>query len=361
MISSIADLLSISDGIHPVLNGTVLIVVSDAIQIGMTGVPVQLVAQDDNSIPVPGLKVRLYDGDTFLTESETDDEGVLSLILEGAAGSGKPYILRLFPPAGYSVPDGLTQTIDVTEPMPEGVNGFEFTFLVTRPSVPVTGDPLMCRLTGYFRDSAKRPIRNLELRFRPREGYPSGVLSGLPFSGSPTVLDADVLTGEVRIKTDRNGYVDFSLPRKSVFDLTVPQMDEFFISSLSSVWIPDLPGIGIQEVLFPYITRITFDLTDVHLQLSGVNTASLVLTAETSNRQENVSGFEVFASLLDLVLDLDVATAKFVAEGVLQITGVSAGSTTLTLNRHPGSAAPRSPGLPDIVLLPETPTITVIA
>lgn len=329
--------------------------------VGMVGMLVGLISQDDAPTPnpVPGTKFRIFDTlGQFLTELVAPAGGEADLVLAGAVDPGQRYIVRSYPPTGWSLPAGPTQEIHVWDPLPVGATNL-FDFIVTRPVVPVTSDPLMCRLSGHFINASRQPIRNLELVFRPREGYPTKAISGLPYSGEPTVLDGDIITGEVRVKTDQRGYVDFMLPRESVFDLFVPNMNEFFTNPLSSIWVPDLPGIEIQDVLFPYVTKLTYGTAVINLSLSGVNTQVITAVIETSNKQENVFGNAALMSLLVFTTDLAVAMATVTVDGDLMLQGIGVGSTSLTVARSIGSAAPRHPALPDIVVLPSIPTIVV--
>jgi hypothetical protein len=329
--------------------------------IGMVGVLVGLISQDDASTPnpVPGTKFRLFDTlGQFLTELLAPAGGEVDLVLTGAVDPGQRYIVRSYPPSGWSLPAGPTQEIHVLDPLLTGATNL-FDFTMSRPAVPITSDPLMCRLSGHFINASRQPMRNLELVFRPREGYPNNILSGLPFSGEPTILDGDIITGEVRVKTDQHGYVDFVLPRESVFDLFVPNMNEFFTNQLSSVWVPDLPGIEIHDVLFPYVTKVTYGAVAINLSLSGVNDQTVTVVVETSNKQENVYGNAALMALLVFTTDLSVAMATVTADGGVMLIGIRAGSTNLNVARAIGSAAPRHPTLPDVIVMPSLPTIVV--
>ena len=329
--------------------------------VGLEGQLVKLYVQDDQVTPNPiaGAVVRLFDEtDFFLTQLTTPSTGELDVVLPGAPTPGLPYIVRIFPPSGYSPPSGvLTRTINVIDPT---TTPNEFNLVVTKPMVPVTGDPLLCRLTGYVSNSSRVPSRNFELIFRPREGFPGNILSGLPFSGAPTILGSTILEGEVRVKPDRNGYLDFCLPRSSVFDVFVSSIRDYNISPMASVWIPNLAGIGIQDVLFPYVTSVTYGNTDIQLSLSANPSTIISLAVGCSNLQENVVGWEVFSALLKFDIDPELAVLSIVDGGLL-IVAANLGSDSIVANRTVGSAAPRSPALPDIIALPSTPVVTVVA
>ena len=111
----------------------------------------------------------------------------------------------------------------------------------------------------------------------------------------------------------------------------------------------------VQDVLFPYVTVVTY-ATDTINVLVG-ETVNVAITAASSNLQ-NLEG--ALGCLLDfLVVDEAIASLELTAEGELAITGVAVGATTLTVDRKPGTVAPRRPQLADIEVLPAVPTITV--
>ena len=329
--------------------------------VGMSGQQVLLVAQDDmvpTPNPIEGVKVRLFNSaDLYMTEVETDEDGEATFILPGAATPGQKYIVRLFPPLGHEVPDGLTQEIYVLDPVaPPNSNIFDFT--INPIEIPVSGNPLMCRLTGQFIDATNTPLPDLELVFRPREGYPSNILSGLPFNGEPSVIGTAMVAGEVRATTDSAGKVDITLPRKGVFDVFITGMYEPFTNPLASVWIPDEAGALLVDVLYPYVTSVTFGTATINLTVGGAG-VEVELDIAASNKQENVEGATVLSSMLVFTTDQAVATVEITEDGKLYVSPVAVGSTTIAVTRAPGSAAPRRPAVPDVVVLPTTPTIVV--
>jgi hypothetical protein len=329
--------------------------------VGMSGQQVRLVTKDDmvpTPNPVEGVRLRLFDSsDIFVTELETDANGEADIVLVGAATPGLRYVVRLYPPLGSNIPNGTTQEIYVLDPVsPPNTNIFDF--LVVPEVLPVSGDPLMCRLTGKFVDSANRPIRDLELVFRPREGYPSRVISGLPFSGEPSVIGNSMVLSEVRAKTDSNGSADLSLPRRGVFDVFIAGMSEPFTNPLASIWVPDEAGALLVDVLYPYVTMIEFDQTSIPLVVGGPS-ATLTLTVTASNKQENVEGKEALSALLVFTVDETVAVVQVTDDGHLLVSPVGVGTTDIVVTRGTGTAAPRTPPIPDLVILPSTPTITV--
>ena len=325
--------------------------------VGLEGQVVTFSVKDESAQPVEGVKIRLFDAvDTYITEFETDVNGEGTYVLEGSPDPGTQYIARLTPPAGALIQNGPTQTFAVLDPVvPPNTNTFDF---VTEalPSIPVSPDPDMCRISGYFSDSSKRPINNLSLIFHPREGYPDFIISGAPFSGEPSVVGDRVVASDRRVNADRNGYVEFDLPRGSVFDVYIQGMDAPDSTLLAEVYIPDAAGIEIQEVLYPYVKEITYGSDTITLLVGETVTVSI--SGEASNLMELDAG-DLNGLVEFLVGDESLASIELTEEGELAITGLAAGATTLLAERKPGTAAPRRPSLADILALPAVPTITV--
>jgi len=328
---------------------------------GMSGVMVTFAVVDTETPtpnPVEDVRVRIFSSpdDTFITELDTDAAGEASLILEGAAGpSGKEYIIRLSPPSGYY--GGPTRTIAVIDPLgPSETNVFDF--VVYPPSeVPVSTDSDMCRVSGCFTDPSLHPLKNVTLLFHPREGYPIKVIAGMPFSAEPTMVRNNIIASELHVTTDKNGRVEIDLPRESVFDVFVQGLGAGDHTLQASIYIPDAAGIDIQEILFPYLTSITYSTTALSLAVG--ESVEIDLTLASSNLQP-IAGSEALNALLDFSSsDETKVTVTVTSEGTLLVTGIAAGSATIQASRVVGSFAPRRPDVPDLALLPSTPTITV--
>jgi hypothetical protein len=328
--------------------------------VGLVGMLSTFVVQDTATPtpnPVEGASIRVFSSpaDLYLTELETDEDGEAEIVLEGAASPGKEYIVRVTPPTGYS--SGPTETVAVFDPLPPGgTNIFDFV-AYPPPTVPVTADIDMCRLSGFFSDPSMRPIKNLSLIFLPFEGYPPKVISGFPFSGNPTVIRNRIVASERRINTDKNGYVELDLPRNSTFRVFAQGLDAPDHTLLACIYVPDLAGVSIHEVLFPYLTKVTFPVTTLSLAVG--ETAELELELEASNLQE-LSGREVLDALLTVTSsDILKATAAFNDNGTISVSGVGAGSATIQVARVVGSFAPRRPEVADLIVAPSSPIVTV--
>jgi len=325
--------------------------------IGMEGQVVVFSVKDDQAIPEPveGVRIRLFTGaDSYITDLETDAAGQASYILEGSADPGTTYIARLTPPTGSSIQNGPTQTFAVLDPLVAPATN-TFDFVVEEPAgIPVTADPDMCRVSGYFSDSSKRPLKNLSLIFHPREGYPDVVVGGAPFSGEPSVISGKVVASDRRVNADKNGYVEFDLPRMSVFDVYIQGMDAPDHTLLAVVYIPDTDGVEIQDVLFPYVTSVTYGSSAINLLVGETVSVSLQVVSSDLRDFTDLAG-----GLLDFSVDDDTIASFSIVEGELAVTGLAVGATTLSVERKPGTAAPRRPSLADLLVLPAAPTITV--
>lgn len=322
--------------------------------VGMVGQLVTIVVKDDAAALLEDIEIRIFDAaDTYLTSVVTDSSGEASLVLDGAASPGLEYIIRVVPLAGYTVQTGATQRILVIDPL-GGSETNVFDVVLDRPSgVAETTDPNMCRLSGYFIDPAQRPIRRLTLMYHPREEHPDFVVSGFPSSGSPTVLNDKIVASELHILTDDNGYVEFDLPRDAIFDVFVPGLSAADIRLLSQIYVPNLAGVSIQDVFFPYVTKVTYDTTTVAVAVD--EEAEVVPTLTTSNLQPDVGA----SGLIEFSIDDEDVAALSIVSGNLVITGLKAGPATVTAARVDGSYAPRAPDVPALIELPSSISVTV--
>ena len=328
--------------------------------VGMVGAIATFVVQDTATPtpnPIEDARIRLFSSpaDSFLTELETDSSGEAEIVLEGAASPGKEYIVRVNVPTGYY--DGPTKTIAVLDPLPVGAtNIFDFT-AYPPPAIPTTSDIDMCRLSGFFSDPSMRPLKSLSLIFLPVEGYPPKVISGFPFSGNPTVIRNRIVASERRVNTDKNGYLEIDLPRDSTFNVFAQGLDAPDHTLIAIIYVPDESGIAIHEVLFPYLTKVTFPVTAVSVAIG--QTAELELELEASNYQA-ISGRAALDALLTVTSsDITKATAVFNDAGKIQVLGVGAGSASIQVARVVGTFAPRRPEVAALVIAPSSPIVTV--
>jgi hypothetical protein len=322
--------------------------------VGMVGQLVTFVVKDDAAALLEDVEIRVFDtADTYLTSVVTDSSGEASLVLDGAASPGLEYIIRIVPLAGYTVQTGATQRVLVIDPLgPSETNVFDF--VLDRPSeVPETTDPRMCRLSGYFVDPAQRPLRRLTLMFHPREEHPDFVVSGFPYSATAPVVNSKIIASELYILTDDNGYAEVDLPRGAIFDVFVSGLSAPDIRLLSQVYIPDAAGVSIRDVFYPYVTKVTYSTATVAIAVDEETEVDATLT--TSNLQPDV-GLE---GLVEFTSDDEDVATVVIAGGALLITGIAAGTATISAARVAGSYSPRLPDIPALIELPSSISVTV--
>jgi hypothetical protein len=326
---------------------------------GLVGQVVTLVINDSATptpSPVEGVTFCIfsYPEDAFLAELESDEDGEAQLVLDGLP-AGKEYLVRVTTPVGYLGPP--TRSISVVDPLGTGGTNI-FDFVATLPSaVPVSPNIYMCRLSGYFYDPSLSPLRGLTLMFHPREGYPTKVISGSPFSGDPTIVNGFIVASEKRVVTDSLGYVEFDLPRTGIFDVYASGLDAGDHTLLVPVYIPDVAGISIHEVLFPYLTQVTYSTSVVTLAVGESEEVEVELTA--SNYQPITSADHLNALVAFTLDDSNKAVVAVTAEGKLLITAVEVGSATLSVARVDGTSAPRRPEIAALIVSPSVLTVTV--
>ncbi len=327
---------------------------------GLDDMKVEFSVQDNQLVPEPveDVRIRIFDiSDTYLTEVVTDSAGEADIYLPGAASPGTGYIVRLTPPAGYLIQNGSTQTISVLDPVaPPDTNVFDFV-AEPFPEVPTSPDPDMCRLSGYFTDPSKRPLKNHSLIFHPREGYPSTYpMGGAPYSGEPSVVGGRIVASDRRVNADSDGYVSFDLPRGGVFDVYLQGMDAPDISLLAEIYVPDVAGIEIEKVLYPYLETATFGEAAIAVAAGDTVTVSISLLTSNLMPADRLDP----ACLLGLELDDEsVASIEINDDGELEVTGLAAGVANLTVTRLEGTIPPYSPVLADLAVFPSSPVITV--
>lgn len=322
---------------------------------GLVGQLVLFVVDDGEAIPAPveGVRIRVYDsGDLFVTEADTDASGELSLVLQGAPDPGENYYVRILK-EGWIVGGGPTQVAAVLDPVtPPATNIFEFS--VTQPQLDVSIDPKMCLLTGYLVDASGRGLKGVGIRFLPRMAAPDAKIAGLPFPSDPTLLGSRAIISEAYYKTDADGLVKPLLPRGGVFDVLINGLETPGNQILEGVMIPDADSARLEDILWPYVTGVTYDPTSLSLLVD--ETAEVAVTADGSNGYA-LEGEDV-GCLLDFTIDDDTVASLDVAEGVLIVEGLQAGSTTIQVARKAGTVAPRIPAAPALLVTPLTVTVT---
>jgi hypothetical protein len=326
--------------------------------VGETLQVVVISLEDELAASVDNVTAVIYDdADIFITDLETGDSnpGEAEIPLPGAVDPGQDYFVRWRPPAGKRLQNGLTQIIQVLDPLvPPETNIFDF--VIEDIPTPASDEDSMCLIYGYLADVSKQPIRQGTIVFLPRLFEPDAKVSGLPFPTQPTVVDNKILVNEVRVETDDNGYVEVKLPRTSIFDVHVYGLETPGVEIISQVYIPDQPGARLEDVLFPYVESVDTEFGSVSMSVD--ETEELELTVVGSNGQPVTAGLSAFIEFTSS--DEDVVSVSIGDEGQLLLTALSAGSATITVSRVEDTSAPRVPAIPDLVVTPSTEiTVTV--
>ena len=325
--------------------------------LGMTGVLVSLYALDDAPTPavIANVRMDVFDvGDTFLAGGQTDVVGLFDLVLPGSVSPGTEYIVRLRKDTVYFA-QGATQKIKVIDPLAVGQTN-DFDFIGHVATLPETTDPQMCRLSGYFVDASLRPLPNLEIMFLPFETYPNARASGIQYPSFPSVVRDRIIGAEVTVKTDKNGYVEVDLPRKSIFDLSIIGLEIPGLWCLSQLHVPDQAGMSLTNILFPYVTSVTY--TPPSAAVAVGDTVYVAVEIAMSNLQE-IEANDIWAFLEFKTDDSTIAGMLWNGgTGQLEITGAGVGTTTITVVRKDGTVVPRLPAVPDLIVTPLTVTVS---
>ena len=324
---------------------------------GSTAQLVTISVKTDALVPVQvnDVEVWIYTaGDVYITQGFTghspDAAGQFNVPLEGSSG-GTDYLIRLRK-SGYEFLPRPTQVINVLDPVvPPATNIFDV--VVHQPTLPESTDPDMCLVSGYMVDASLRPFINKNVRFWPRKGFPDYMhIPGMYYPSDPSVVRDRIIVKEVIIPTNSQGYLTVSLPRDSWFDIHIPGAEDPRLI-ITSIYIPDLAGFRLEELLFPYVTTVDYSETDVSV---GIDESVLVdVTGSLSNTRDLSIPDDLVNLLTFTPEDEAIANVVLDSEGKLKITGLAAGTTTIAVARIPGTAAPRRPVLVDII----APTLTV--
>jgi hypothetical protein len=260
--------------------------------------------------PIEGVLLRIFDetGASFITSATTDALGRAQFDVNGTPA---PYPIR------YQV---RCSKLGVTFTNPEYIEVYDPLPPATANSYNVYGDihvleeatkPGFCRCAGFFVDPGGRPIEDLMIKFTNLF--------------EPVIYDNVVIATKVEVRTDRDGYAVVELVRGGKYVATISGMHDERLD----IVVPDLPSANLKDVLYPVVASVTFSpAAPWSMLVGGYIDVTPVVTASSG-------------AILDGIADGDVQyrtadpTVAHVAmgNGVLRISGVSAGSTTLILSR----------------------------
>ena len=269
------------------------------------------------------MKVLSQDGRLIFSQVITDASGTASLLLPAPA----VYQARFYR-FGVSFVGALL--LDVHE---AGPNDFLAKGEVYR--YPQATDPRLCIASGFFRTPSGAVAASVDMHF-------IGKFDPLLLDGAP------ILPERITARTNHAGYVEVSLIRFGLYDVTLQGMEDY----QRPVSVPDAASVNIGDLLFPVVTAITFEEPGPYTVRIG---------------QDLVAHPHVFTSdareLEDITSDLLWSTSDSTALGLnpqqksISVRGVKLGTQTLTAVRKDQT----------VIRIPNTPiagvplTITVVS
>lgn len=223
----------------------------------MAYVNVNIVANDLNGNPIPGVLVRVLVPGTLqtITTQTTDSNGVAALVLWGSTN----YEVRLFKQS-YRTPSPLSlQLLEVA---------VEAEARMPALVAPVSDNPAVCVVYGTAmslsgsRGSLSLTIRSNQLALLMEVGGAYHLMAG------QRSYTSDLATGQLQIPLLRKGCYEAILHSRQ---------DEVI-----AFYVPDRDNADYTELLWPYLKTLTPD-PDPQLTMSVGEEVTYVLTAELSN------------------------------------------------------------------------------
>lgn len=288
----------------------------------MANETVKIYIVDEASQALVGVLVRVFDetGTTLISQNVSalvGSDAIAEFTLSGAATPTK-YMIRLSKTGvafdGSLGDDSKTpQYVEIYSPAsgsPTGTNNFTVqgqTF--TRP---VALDPLLCRASGVVRDLRGVVLRDVDLIFSS--------------ATEPVLAGGDLVSGRnVTLYSDSTGYLVVDLYRGAKLVATFAGLED----QPRMVEVPDLPSVNIADLLFPRVKEVTFSPTSVALAVGETKTVTPTVKTSDGRTLEGTATGDVTYT----IGDDSVATAGW-TDSVLSITGVTAGSTSITVSRR---------------------------
>jgi hypothetical protein len=263
--------------------------------------------RDQTTAAVDGVLIRIYSGATLITTGITGegDNSSGNRIFDLDVGD---YTARFsMSGSGYTIvsPQAFTVIGDDTD---------DFTISVERLTRPVSTNPALCRCSGYVIDLAGQPLKNASVTFEGRN--------------PPTLLGNDYI-GKDRlvVVSDKSGYLQTDLIRNGVYRVVVSSYQDLTFE----IKVPNLSSANLPDVIFPIVTAVQFDPEDVSVGIAESVTSDCTVVYR-SGLAIPVPDFESTTPVSLKTSDKSVATAKFV-DGVVEITGISAGTCTISAVR----------------------------
>jgi hypothetical protein len=272
-------------------------------------VTIRVVTDDLSNDPVDYVTVRAFDatGTTLETFGTTGSS---------ASGEVEFTLLGYDPPVDYQLRfyrQGVgfisPQLISVYSPpslSPTGTNNFEV--LATMSTLPKAMDINLCRVSGVVRRPDGSPKPGTDFHFIPRF--------------RPASIGGDLVVGErIAVRSDENGYLEFDLYRRGIYDLTMEGHDH----KLLFIVVPDRDSIGLNDLVLPIVSSVTWDPPGPWALNVG-DTLEVVPAVTASNYQLLSS-----MGLSDVVYSSEDSAIVSVSVGPssLVLSGVGVGTTSI--------------------------------
>jgi hypothetical protein len=330
-------------------------------ELGTDHTLVAIIVKDDRGVLVNGVLVQVHDANgNFITSGITGtyELGVAEFLLSAAPSPGLEYRVYLSKAETQMVPSDIQRIMVISDYGPawgEGaygdggyggqgiaypLNSFEFT--CHQFVLPEATDPALCRITGFLNDVTLNPVPNLEIRFSALPGFDMQYMAGLMPPDLP-ITPGRIVVKEVITKADAKGYIDVQLQRGCNYDTHIYGF-EHPVSIAQTIKVPDAAGVRLEDVIFPYITDVTYS-PEGPLALQVGDTLSVEVAAMSSD------GFppDVPAmTFVDFQVDDSTIINLTFEDYKLHIIAMSTGTTFIRAVRRPNSYAPRFGGEPDL-------------
>lgn len=273
---------------------------------------------DQNLIGLSGVTVRIFDSSNVLQASGTTSAGptpalgVFQTTLNGTTTPGIFYTVRL---NRANTGFGNSSQIGVIDSATNQftIHGISFT-------EPVSTDPNKCRVFGFLRSVLGDSLREREItiinKFVPQIVNDAGT--------------QHILLGqEVRLSTDRTGFIQFDLYRTAVVDFVIPSQnanpynaDGF--STIFSVTVPDQANVNLADLLYPVPDTLEFiDTSPLVVAIGDTEHIDVTLTDTLNNELENLVKIKLLSS--------DTTKVTVVKNGLgIDITRLTAGTVFIT-------------------------------
>ncbi|MHA2065372.1 MAG: hypothetical protein ACXABY_13435 [Candidatus Thorarchaeota archaeon] len=286
--------------------------------------PINIYVLDSrDSSAISGAIVRFYlsSGTAMVTQGVTDASGRAQVLLPDGS-----YEVRCYK---FGIVFGAPTTIEVLE---FGNNSFNVYGESVEP--PLSSDNRLCMVYGYFRNEFGAPAVNVDI-------HVSAVFD-------PLILDgAAVMPSMMAARTDRNGYVQFTLIRNAQYNVLVQGMQDI----TRCISVPDENNANLPDLIFPVVEKVEFDVaTPFSMLVDGTLEVTPTVTATSRQVLVGTAKEDVSWSVSDdTVVHLDVGRT------VITLQGLKAGVSELRAVRVDTSIV----SIPDADITGQPVTITV--